>query len=111
MKRTLLRRNNVKKLILLIVLNICFLLEMKAGNSLIYFFDKPAYMWEVTLPLGNGRIDMTPDGGIEQENIVLNESSVVLFVKEREVTPPPGLRKGMSLMFVECLPLFPTTSE
>jgi len=41
-----------------------------------YHFDRPARMWEETLPLGNGRIGMTPDGGIEKEVIVLNESSL-----------------------------------
>ena len=30
-------------------------------------------MWEETLPLGNGRIGMTPDGGVYKEKIVLND--------------------------------------
>src|SRR6218665_49945 len=37
------------------------------------WFDKPAAQWEETLPLGNGRLGMTPDGGIEKEKIVLND--------------------------------------
>jgi alpha-L-fucosidase 2 len=36
-------------------------------------YDKPASIWEETLPLGNGRLGMMPDGGIQQENIVLND--------------------------------------
>ncbi len=36
-------------------------------------YDAPASVWEATLPLGNGRIGMMPDGGIEKENIVLND--------------------------------------
>ncbi|WP_158994652.1 glycoside hydrolase N-terminal domain-containing protein [Mucilaginibacter sp. L196] len=37
------------------------------------WYDKPATQWEETLPLGNGRLGMMPDGGIDQENIVLND--------------------------------------
>lgn len=37
------------------------------------WFDKPAAQWEETLPLGNGRLGMTPDGGVEKERIVLND--------------------------------------
>jgi alpha-L-fucosidase 2 len=37
------------------------------------WYDKPAQMWEETLPLGNGRLGMTPDGGISKEKIVLND--------------------------------------
>lgn len=37
------------------------------------WYDKPAQIWEATLPLGNGRLGMTPDGGILKEKIVLND--------------------------------------
>ncbi|MBO9633419.1 MAG: glycoside hydrolase family 95 protein, partial [Chitinophagaceae bacterium] len=37
------------------------------------WFDQPAAQWEEALPLGNGRLGMTPDGGIEKEKIVLND--------------------------------------
>src|SRR5882757_2903882 len=37
------------------------------------WYEKPAQQWEETLPLGNGRLGMMPDGGIEKETIVLNE--------------------------------------
>ena len=36
-------------------------------------FDKPAACWEESLPLGNGRLGMTPDGGADKEVIVLND--------------------------------------
>ncbi|MCF6405077.1 glycoside hydrolase family 95 protein [Chitinophaga filiformis] len=36
-------------------------------------YDKPAKVWEETLPLGNGRLGMMPDGGIATEKIVLND--------------------------------------
>jgi alpha-L-fucosidase 2 len=37
------------------------------------WYNKPASRWEETLPLGNGRLGMMPDGGVEKENIVLND--------------------------------------
>lgn len=37
------------------------------------WYDEPATQWEETLPLGNGRLGMMPDGGIASEKIVLNE--------------------------------------
>jgi alpha-L-fucosidase 2 len=37
------------------------------------WYDKPASQWEETLPLGNGRLGMMPDGGINEEHIVLND--------------------------------------
>jgi alpha-L-fucosidase 2 len=45
-------------------------------GGLYYFFDAPAKMWEESFPLGNGRIGMMPDGGLDNERIVLNESSM-----------------------------------
>ncbi|MES2829247.1 MAG: glycoside hydrolase family 95 protein [Bacteroidota bacterium] len=36
-------------------------------------YSLPARMWEETLPLGNGRLGMTPDGGTHKEKIVLND--------------------------------------
>jgi alpha-L-fucosidase 2 len=36
-------------------------------------YDKPAATWEETLPLGNGRLGMMPDGGVTAEKIVLND--------------------------------------
>lgn len=40
------------------------------------WYDSPASIWEETLPLGNGRLGIMPDGGIENEKIVLNEISM-----------------------------------
>lgn len=37
------------------------------------WFDRPAKIWQETLPLGDGRLGMMPDGGISQEKIVLND--------------------------------------
>ncbi|MCD8292296.1 MAG: glycoside hydrolase family 95 protein, partial [Prevotellaceae bacterium] len=40
------------------------------------YYTAPATMWEETLPLGNGRLGMMPDGGVRHERIVLNEISL-----------------------------------
>lgn len=40
------------------------------------YYTAPATIWEETLPLGNGRLGMMPDGGIYREHIVLNEISL-----------------------------------
>lgn len=42
----------------------------------ILWYDSPAEAWEETLPLGNGRLGMMPDGGIDEECIILNEISM-----------------------------------
>ena len=40
------------------------------------WYEAPATAWEETLPLGNGRLGMMPYGGINEESIILNESSL-----------------------------------
>lgn len=40
------------------------------------YYTAPASIWEETLPLGNGRLGMMPDGGIRHEHIVLNDISL-----------------------------------
>ena len=40
------------------------------------YYRAPAAIWEETLPLGNGRLGMMPDGGVSREHIVLNEISM-----------------------------------
>lgn len=37
------------------------------------WYETPAKQWEETLPLGNGRLGMMPDGGVMEEKIVLND--------------------------------------
>jgi alpha-L-fucosidase 2 len=43
------------------------------GPALRLWYDRPAAQWEETLPLGNGRLGMMPDGGVTRDNIVLND--------------------------------------
>lgn len=45
-------------------------------QSLAYHFDAPASAWEECLPLGNGRMGMMSDGGIDSMTVTLNESSM-----------------------------------
>lgn len=69
------KKNNLFLKILtvfLFFLNLSFFKPIRS-NSLSFFFEEPARCWEETLPLGNGRLGMMPDGGIEHENIVLND--------------------------------------
>ncbi len=54
----------------------CSLPNARSGGKVAYYFDQPAQIWEERLPLGNGRIGLMPDGGIEQENILLNDISL-----------------------------------
>jgi alpha-L-fucosidase 2 len=37
------------------------------------WYEQPASRWEETLPLGNGRIGIMPDGGTDEEKLVLND--------------------------------------
>lgn len=48
--------------------------SFSADNTL--WYDTPAVQWEETLPAGNGRLGIMPDGGIGEELIVLNEISM-----------------------------------
>lgn len=41
-------------------------------NNIMYS-DKPASQWEESYPLGNGRLGIMPNGGIDKERIVLND--------------------------------------
>ena len=50
--------------------------DLRTDNEVSYFFNRPAQLWEECLPLGNGRIGMMPDGGVEAERILLNEISM-----------------------------------
>lgn len=58
-------------------LSLIFLCFFSVANAqqqpLNLWFNQPASQWEETLPLGNGRLGMTPDSGIINENIVLND--------------------------------------
>lgn len=50
--------------------------DFESSAEMAYHFEEPATIWEETLPLGNGRIGLMPDGGIETEDYLLNEISM-----------------------------------
>lgn len=58
------------------ILTACNESEVRIEKVQSYFFDKPARIWEESLPLGNGRIGLMADGGTDKETIVLNEISL-----------------------------------
>ena len=60
----------------LFMLGACDDVRMQTTAVNQYYFEQPARVWEETLPLGNGRIGLMPDGGILSENLVMNEISL-----------------------------------
>ena len=58
---------------LFILANFIITVAYSQNKPLKLWYNKPASQWEETLPLGNGRLGMTPDGGINKEHIVLND--------------------------------------
>ncbi|WP_246858744.1 glycoside hydrolase N-terminal domain-containing protein [Chitinophaga sp. XS-30] len=67
------RKSGRMKVITGLALLCCAVKVSAQDRPLQLWFDKPAAQWEETLPLGNGRLGMTPDGGVEKEKIVLND--------------------------------------
>lgn len=65
----------------------CGKIEEKLTVDDSYFFDRPARVWEETLPLGNGRVGLMPDGGIDRASWLLNEIS--LWSGSPQVTDNP----------------------
>ena len=55
-------------------------------------YDAPASVWEATLPLGNGRIGMMPDGGVEKENIVLNDITMWSGSEDPDALNPDAIK-------------------
>ena len=63
---------NIRKFKVLLFILLPFL-GYSQSNPLEIWFTKPASQWEETLPLGNGRLGIMPDGGVTTEKVVLNE--------------------------------------
>ena len=77
-----------------LVLSLMFLSCNSANtenDQLALRYDSPAQIWEQTLPLGNGRIGMMPDGGIESEQIVLNDITMWSGSKDPDALNPNAL--------------------
>lgn len=73
--------------ILLLLLTGCVNPEKRTQIANSYYFDQPAHIWEETIPLGNGRIGLMPDGGIEKETVILNEISMWSGRKQQADNP------------------------
>lgn len=67
-------------LLLLISVNINVkafpVLQQIPSDSEWLWYRQPAAQWEETLPLGNGRLGLMPDGGVRKEHFVLNDISL-----------------------------------
>ena len=60
-------------------------------DKLVLRYNSPAQLWEETLPLGNGRIGMMPDGGIESEKIVINDITMWSGSEDPEALNPDAI--------------------
>ncbi|MDR2764217.1 MAG: glycoside hydrolase family 95 protein [Tannerella sp.] len=67
--------------------------DFVSKRDLTYHFDAPASVWEETFPLGNGRIGLMPDGGVDRENYVLNEIS--MWSGSRQNTDNPEAARSL----------------
>ena len=59
--------------IITVICAICFFQIAHSQDDLKLWYKQPAEIWEGSIPLGNGRLGAMPDGGVSQENIVLND--------------------------------------
>ena len=62
--------------VLFVILLLTPLLSAAADPTTSLRFDKPATRFQQSLPLGNGRLGAMVFGGVDEERIVLNESSL-----------------------------------
>ncbi len=67
------RKKNCTTLLLITSLVFFIADSFAQQNVLRLWYTQPAKQWEETLPLGNGRLGMMPDGNITNENITLND--------------------------------------
>ena len=65
----------MKRLFLLLIPFLAFIGCQRQPDAAIWNLTHtaPAQIWEECFPLGNGHLGMMPDGGIDKENIVLND--------------------------------------
>ncbi|RZM29054.1 MAG: glycoside hydrolase family 95 protein [Pedobacter sp.] len=57
----------------IMLLSLLYLPAIAQQKPLKLWYAEPAKLWEETLPLGNGRLGMTPNSGLAKEKIVLND--------------------------------------
>jgi alpha-L-fucosidase 2 len=85
----------IKKLLSLLALVAmligCKQTQQPDTNQMHLLFHEPSTTWEATLPLGNGRIGMMPNGGVDTELIVLNDITMWSGSKDPEALNPEAL--------------------
>lgn len=82
----------MKQSLFILILTLCILpVFSQPANTLALRYHEAAAAWEETLPLGNGRIGMMPDGGIDEEHIVLNDISMWSGSVDPEAVNPTAL--------------------
>ena len=66
---------NKKSFSFLVCCGLCSLISCSTDQekNLQLWYTTPATVWEETLPLGNGRLGLMPDGNLSREVIVLND--------------------------------------
>ena len=69
----------------------CTQTQKASTQEMNLLFDKPAAIWEQTLPLGNGRIGMMPDGATDNEHIVLNDITMWSGSEDPEALNPEAI--------------------
>ncbi len=66
-------------------------------STLHLWYNEPATAWTETLPIGNGRLGAMIHGGVEQENLELNESTMWSGEYDENQQKPFGREKMQSL--------------
>jgi hypothetical protein len=78
--KIMIRRNELKLCLSVLILTTTFPLfaaeDKSVPSETTIWFDKPATDFTESSPLGNGRLGAMMFGGVDEERIVLNESSV-----------------------------------
>lgn len=67
--------------------------EAKAGHELKLWYDSPAGEWMESLPVGNGRLGAMVYGGIDEETLGLNESTLWSGEYDEQQQRPFGREK------------------
>lgn len=86
------KSNYLKYKLLYLIIFFPFLVLPFRGSAqqvpLKLWYKSPASYWEASLPLGNGRLGAMPDGGVYNENIVLND--ITLWSGGKQDADLPG---------------------
>lgn len=75
------------------MISILFCVLAVATPDQTIWFEQPATRFQESLPLGNGRIGAMVFGGVDEERIVLNESSV--WSGSRQAADRPDAYKAL----------------